>query len=386
VLVGSQAAVGDVELVAHEALAAADGIRVTVTMEPSILVPELVDLGAPTAQARSDSLGNSASFAAAPFPGDLLLRGPALLLPAAGLPADVIPPFPAVVEAEHPTTPEATLEVPGYRLTATSEDRVSAATASVGNLLAGASALAVTSTATSGVEEDGTVVARSSTSIEGLELAGLSIARIETSASVRARSAEDVEVDGGLAVDLISAAGLDVRVDADGLTVAGSHLPIRLLDFVPLAGLLGVDGLDLELLPEVVSDGSIQSGGLMVRTTTVLAEGIPSVLPAGTTVTVELVLGRASASAGASTRELTPTDGSAPLTEVGPLTGSAPSAPATGSAGHPVIRQGPASSVITSTTAVLARWSATAVFPLLAMAALGLLWASRSFRPRGANR
>lgn len=379
---------GQVTPVAFEALASADAVRVTVRLDPSILVPELVDLGAPTAQVRIDSLGNSSGFAAAPFPGDLLLRGPALLLPTIGLPPDFVPPYPAIVESEHPTSPEGHLELPGYELATASTARTSTASASLGGLLAdGIDLGAVRSTATTTVEDDGTVVARSSAVVDGMRVPGLSVARIETVAEARATDVDQVTTSGGFAVHLLSAAGIDVVMNADGLVLAGQRVPFRLLELVPLGALLGIDGLTLDVLPEVVEDGAIRSAALRLVSTTVLTDGIPFVLPAGTVMTVEIVLGQARASAGATVRAKRAPD-PAPTTP-GPTVEVAPALPA---APGPTVDRPPAPAGSTSitprtiitTTAALARWSLAGSFLLIATAALGLLWGSRRFRLRGA--
>src|SRR4051812_36387730 len=67
-----------------ELIAAADGGRVVVSAPGAGPVDPVSDGGAPSAQAVLNSLGTSAGYAAAPYPGESGLSGPATVASLAG--------------------------------------------------------------------------------------------------------------------------------------------------------------------------------------------------------------------------------------------------------------------------------------------------------------
>src|SRR5690606_38058319 len=155
-----------------------------------------------------------------------------------------------------------------------------------------------------------------------------------------------------------------------------------------VASALGLDGVDLEIVPEERGEGVVRSAGLRLRSTTVLADGIPQVLPPGSTVTIEVVLGQATAAAGAAAaRPVTPdpaspspTDGEAVEVPAGPAPALAPPA-------VPQLDPGTPGAVraVTTTSTRLERWSVLGPYLLVVAGALGLAWSGGRFRTRGAN-
>src|SRR5437879_6175420 len=131
----------------YEAVASAEGFRVSFGAPGFVAVDTFVDGGGPVSQAVIDGLGNSRAFASLPYPGDLAISGPGLLAGLTGLPSP--PPYPFYVSSSHPTTPESKLAQPGYGLAAKSAESSSeGSTMTGGGSGNGASASAVGSTVT----------------------------------------------------------------------------------------------------------------------------------------------------------------------------------------------------------------------------------------------
>src|SRR5206468_750212 len=126
-------------------LAAADGVRVTIS-DPAV-VPTGAELGlsGPSAQALVDSLGNSQAYAALPYPGDLAVAAPGLLR---GQGASGVPEYPAYAASNRQGQPSADVTTPaGYALHATSDATSSKASAAGGATGDPAHAGATTTTA-----------------------------------------------------------------------------------------------------------------------------------------------------------------------------------------------------------------------------------------------
>src|SRR5437879_2401595 len=73
------------ETLSYEGVASADGVRFSMGAPGFVAVDTFIDGGGPVAQAIIDGLGNSRSFAALPYPGDLAISGPGLLAGLTGL-------------------------------------------------------------------------------------------------------------------------------------------------------------------------------------------------------------------------------------------------------------------------------------------------------------
>jgi hypothetical protein len=79
----------------YEALASAEGVRVSLGAPGFVAVDTFIDGGGPISQSVIDGLGNSQAFASLPYPGDLAISGPGLLAGLTGLPSP--PPYPFYV-------------------------------------------------------------------------------------------------------------------------------------------------------------------------------------------------------------------------------------------------------------------------------------------------
>ena len=106
------------------ALAAADGVRVTLFQPGVTLTKTLVDLGGPAAQAALNSLGESRAFASFPYPGDTAVAAPGLLRGAGNIPA---PAYPLYVASDNPAVPRQEAGDGPYALRAESTDSASKA-------------------------------------------------------------------------------------------------------------------------------------------------------------------------------------------------------------------------------------------------------------------
>src|SRR6185295_1713156 len=113
-----------------ELIASADGGRVVVSAPGAGPVDPISDGGAPSAQAVLNSLGTSAGYAAAPYPGESGVSGPGTVANLAGLPSP--PPYPFIAQTSHPVAPDAAVAAPGYQLTSASRATTSESAAETG--------------------------------------------------------------------------------------------------------------------------------------------------------------------------------------------------------------------------------------------------------------
>jgi hypothetical protein len=221
---GAGAATG---LPGFTATASAQAGRASFHVPGFAVVEEIVDAGGPVSQSAVDPVA-SLSYAAMPYPGDLVISGPGLFAGLSGLPSPGNYPF--YVSASHPTTPEQSLGDAGavYHLLA----KAGPASASGLAKVRGEAGESVTSGAravTSAVVEGDTVTVAGESVNEGLNL-GSGALRI---GSVRSRSVTtykagdaapltrtEFTVDGG------AAGASNFGYGPAGLVVAGQGVPI----------------------------------------------------------------------------------------------------------------------------------------------------------------
>jgi hypothetical protein len=291
--------------VTYDAVASADGLRLEVRT-PGLFLSNLFDGGLPVAQAESNSLGRSQSFAAMPYPGESVAAVGSLLLPLLGLPA--LPPYPLQASAAYPSNPEYTASAGAYVM-----DADGRADGAKGSVTAGVSAggdqagyLEVSAT-TSADPDTGEVVARGRTLVQGASVAGLiSIGKVEALAEVRGGPTGTPKRTSSFEVEGLSVAGVRLAVTAKGVELLSlGSVP---LPDVGLQQVLDAAGIHLEYLQAKEVEGGVISAGLSIT--------FPAPFPPPYNMTLTVTLGRARAMADISTNGATG-DAGADLTDGG---------------------------------------------------------------------
>jgi hypothetical protein len=207
---------------AFQAKAVAGGIRFTLVVPKGSVSDTIVDVGAPTAEALLDSLGESRAFASYPYPGDTAANLPGLLRGLAGIPA---PAYPFYAASFHPSSPQAQAGIGPYLILAESTEAASTATASVGyqDELAGSAARMRSQAMT--VSEQDSVTAAASNEITGFAVGPLRLGQVLSSAEVvlsaggQLRRQADTNVVGAMVGDT------PVVVTSDGVRLADTTAP-----------------------------------------------------------------------------------------------------------------------------------------------------------------
>lgn len=300
-------------LTSFDAAAGADGVRVGVFITGFPLVNQVVDVGAPSAQAVLNGIGKSQAYAAMPYPGDDVLTLPGTVFPVLGLPSP--PPYPLIASSDASTSPQAAVNQPGLSLSAKSDPGSSTATATAGG---GAGVGSAESTATTKVDgSTGAVTAVSDCSADVVSLQGvLRIGHVEAKAHA-AQGIEGTTLDSSFSAEGVSVAGVSVSVSDKGIVLPGGSTPVP--NTSGLSPVLDKAGVSMKVLPVEKHEHSIVAGGLVVSV------NVPA--PTGSTI-VSYTFGRASASA---TGSVEPRQ-SAADTGAGALTGGTEPAAATGGA------------------------------------------------------
>jgi hypothetical protein len=265
---------------AFSATAAADGVRLSMTVPNAPGTNTPIDGGGPSAQATVSSLGASSAFASLPYPGDLPVRLPGLL---AGVGVAGVPQYPFYAASDHPTAPDAKLEAPGYLLQATSrEDRSSAEAAGQGPE---GSPVSYRSTADVAPAGDGAIVAAAGSLARNLRIGDLVIGEAVSQARVRLSGPGGVERSASFELTGVSIAGTQVSMGAGGVTVSGTQTPLP--DDHGLLKGLEEQGIGVAYLAPLDTASGVVAGGVRIT--------VSGTAPDGTRGTIALTLGRATA-------------------------------------------------------------------------------------------
>jgi hypothetical protein len=297
------------EAVSYEALAAAEGVRFSVSAPGFAAVETFIDGGGPVSQAIIDGLGNSRAFASLPYPGDLAISGPGLLAGLTGLPSP--PPYPFYVDSSYPTEEESKLTQPGYELIAKSAEQTSEASTSTGGT-SGESAIGSTRTRalTTRDPATGAVTAEATGTADVVNIGGvLRIGQASAVAKVtRAPGAEPVR-ESGFAVNGLMIAGQTVGISEKGLTFGGSTTPLPAGN--PLGEVLTQAKITVTYVVATNTADGVVSPGLVITQ--------EQQIPGGPTMVMRYIFGRMSAYA---TVSGSPTSiGSKLPVETGPIEG-----------------------------------------------------------------
>jgi hypothetical protein len=261
------------------ALAAADGVRVTLFQPGVTLTKTLVDLGGPAAQATVNSLGESRAFASFPYPGDTAVAAPGLLRGAGNIPA---PAYPLYVASDNPAVPKQEAGDGPYALRAESTDSTSKALSNVGVRIEGLGDLGFSRSDSSAVSSGEGVTAHARTETSAFSVGPLRIGHVLSVADtvlgqdgLLSRKA-DTTVVGAMV------GNAPVEITPGGIAVAGTAGPAPDTSAVNTA--LQGAGITVEVLPKAETASGVTAPALRIT----------SQDKSGSAVTY--VLGRASAS------------------------------------------------------------------------------------------
>jgi hypothetical protein len=235
------------------AAAAATAVRY-ITKPSADPLGTVYDVTAPLASALVTSGLDSTAFAAAPYPGDDVI---AQVNTVAGP-----QPYPFSVRSAVPGEPKASTSAPGYSLSAESTIASSRAVADAGASSAG-DVLVGSSSASADVKggTGGAVSALGTTATESFTAGPLSLSRVASRASAVLNDKGTVELTASMALGDVTVAGQKVGLTKDGLTVAGTNVP---LPVGQLTDALKAAGVKVTVLAEDKTANAITAPGLMI--------------------------------------------------------------------------------------------------------------------------
>ena len=243
----------------YQAVAAADGVRVTVEMPNAPLSNTPVDGGGPSAQALITSAGQSQGFASSPYPGENAVALPGTL---AGLGAGGIPPYPFYAASAHPQTAHAEAGQAPLQLVSDSAESSSTATAAFGQS-GDPAASSFTSTASATRTGDDVVSTSSEAVVEGFRVGPMVLGSVRSSAETVRSADGKLKRTSDLSVSGASIAGVNVVLAPSGLVVADQNVPLA---NEQLADALKQARLTVEYVPLQETADGIVSAGLRITT------------------------------------------------------------------------------------------------------------------------
>lgn len=257
---------------------------------------ELVDTDAPVlpggevlyaapalTRAELDSIGNSAGFAAGPYPGDNLtaLMGAFNAVSPTG---PVLPEYPFSVSSQYPGNPAQKKENGPHRLASNSDENTSKADAHVGLARGNPGVASVSSTSIAKQDPgSGTLTAQASSLVDGFSLGPtLTVGHVSGHAEITSRPGEKPTKQTSFSVGSITVMGTIVGLTDKGLVPVPGTSPGA--DFNSLTSQLSQAGVTLALLPANETDTAIDSAGLVI--------GLTREIPNRGFVKVTITLGR----------------------------------------------------------------------------------------------
>jgi hypothetical protein len=294
------------------AVAGADAGRITWSAPGVGAVDTILDGGAPSAQALVNSLGTSAAYAAAPYPGETAMSTPGTVATLLNLPSP--PAYPLIAATSYPATTQANVEQPGFLLASRSDPASSTATADIGRA-DGTTAVAHNRSMAKVTATSEALTAESESVTRGLLIGGvLRIGNVRSAAQATRTAGGDLRRQSSLTMDGVAVGDTPVGLDEDGLVLLGTSTPLP--GGLPPAEVLRQAGLTIQRLAPEETPGGVIAAGLRVTQVQTLPDGHQSV--------VAVTLGRARAQVTAETVGL-PADGLPPA--VGPLPAGRSAAP-----------------------------------------------------------
>ena len=263
------------------AIAAADGVRVSVVVNDFLVVSNVVDAGGPSTQAVVNAFGDSRGYAAFPYPGEIVLT-------AHGLSQGAAPRYPLIAQSD-PTQPKSDVGAGPYHLHAESADDMSAADAmtNAGNDSVATGLTHSTANALHDAQS-GAVTADAESTVEGISISGvLSIGRVHSHAQMVSAPGKLVQRGSDTELGDVTVAGQEVGVTDKGLVLAGTNTPLPEDSTANAA--LAAAGVTVHYVSAVKTPTSTVAPGLSVD----VKQEVPGVGP----TTVTYVFGQASVTA-----------------------------------------------------------------------------------------
>ena len=302
---------------AYSALAAGDGMRINFRMPDFLVVEDFIDAGAPTAQARIDSVGGSNGFASAPYPGQTVITGPGTFAIATGI--QIPGNYPWYTASAYPAKPTNNVDQGLVVLDTKSDPQASHSNARLG--APEGSGRTVADAAVSRAD-DGTVTAAATTYADLVKVGPVTISGLTSKATVVRKPGGGPQRSSSLAVGSFTIGDTAVTAGPDGLVIAGTKIPAQSVPGV--ADALAKANVHIDTVKAADTDDGVVAPGLRITTT----QPVPG---AGVPGTVTYTLGQAVALATAGSVPPIGFDDSLP-----PLPGSTEATPpAAGPGGTP---------------------------------------------------
>lgn len=280
-----------------DAVASANGVRVTVVVPGQLPVDTLVDGGGPTAQVLHTQIDGSQGFASFPYPGDTIATLPTTMN-SFGAPRP--PDYPLYVSATFPGQPQAQAASQGYSMEATASEQGASASASAPP--SGESVAGVASSASVGPVNTGQYLAEATSVAQYVAVGPLVLSGARAFARVtQPGDGAAATVEGTIEVASASIAGVPIRLDPQGLDLGDGTVVPMPVDST-LASILDDSGVSVQFVSSSRTDHSVVSGAIVITREVDI--------PGAVAGRVTYVIGAASASA-------SPTAERAASTEVG---------------------------------------------------------------------
>ncbi len=201
------------------AVADADGLHIAARVPGGPVNDNVMDGGAPRAQALLDSLGSSTAFSAAPWPGALVANATGLASGPTGLP---LPTYPLIASSSHPTMAADDKMFGPVVLAA----RSGLSTSSSRGQLASAGTGTVDTVATVAHRPDGVLTAQADTVVSGLTVGPLVLGRVESHSAVARRPDGSLTRTASTSVSGARVGTQAVELTPDGISVLGTGVPL----------------------------------------------------------------------------------------------------------------------------------------------------------------
>jgi hypothetical protein len=320
-----------------------------------------------------DSVGQSNAFAAAPYPGDIMVgaadNGNGALV-GAGLPG-IFSSYPFYVHSEYPITPDKVQDQSGNRLVAHSDEHLSSSSARSG-LITGDTLAALQAQASSLSSVDnatGTLTALADSRLDAFRLTDkLQIGRSIAHAKVARVGDGEVKKESSFTIGSIVVNGVEMSY-GDGGFKFGDQKEQSPGDPKPLFDALKQAGITVEILPAKGTDTSVESEGMKITQVVDYGKGKQE---------IAFIIGRVSA---AVRGEVKPAGGSLldGLPAAGPTSGSDTTAAPAPDGGSDLSASTPPDAAV-GEAATLSR-SAPAALPDLALPVTSLSGAASAVPP-----
>jgi len=237
---------------AFTATAGGSIVGVAFTTVPGVGFDQLVDAGAPEAQAALDSLGDAPAWASEPYPSGSVLAAPGLVAALTeGATSPYIPPYPLVASADS-VTPHDHRDAGTVALDATSAPVRSRSSATDGvNAVTATTALDPSTT---------DVLATATATVAALDLAPeVSISGVAASATLRRSPDGASQRTSSFTAGTLTVAGLPIPLTDAVLATIAQHRGASSFDAT-----LAAHGVTIEYLPATTTDTDVMSAGLRI--------------------------------------------------------------------------------------------------------------------------